>query len=162
MEQSLLVLLFSLSAVIGGGLALLVFSLVVIPRLTRRSAETVAVAEPLDSGMYVSEPPDSVIIAQDYEHEAQPERAIATIEPLHAICPPPTPPQADDSDSFSSIFGRPQPDEDRLARRLDRLANTRATTPLPMPVAPPGVEPIPELEPTELFTRRPDWASDWP
>ena len=41
--------------------------------------------------------------------------------------------------------------------------HTRAmdSLPLPMPVAPQGVEPIPELEPTEIMIHRPDWDDSW-
>lgn len=53
-----------------------------------------------------------------------------------------------------------------LQERLDELNASRhevqtTSRPLPMPLPPPGLEPLPELEPTEIMIERPDWAREW-
>lgn len=130
------------------------------------------IVEPESTDEVSDELPGSIIIANDYEREAN---------PVH------TSPEFID-DSFVDLFEEvpivssaslswhdKQERRSRMANRLDRLAappsepsrpsdhrTTRPNRPLPMPVAPAGVEPIPELEPTELIIDRPEWATEWP
>ena len=121
---------------------------------------------------------DNIIIEPNYEREAKPMRQVMYETPIER---PAVPKGAliieADDDSFEELFKsapafpalsalprRGQSERDRrLSKRLDALTTERQPVkPLPMPIAPPNLEPIPELEPTELMIRRPDWAQDWP
>lgn len=167
--EMIIVLALSLTAVVVGSFALLLVALVVLPRIAR-SPRSLPSATPVPA---VST--DSVIIADDYEREAHPERmpVMQTPPAMPAIVKPELV-ELGDNDSFEYLFGRtpshslpavpdrgPRKIDERLSRRLDNLMGTRPMAQLPIPVAPAGVEPIPELEPTEIMLNRPAWATEW-
>ena len=154
MELYLVAAAFSLVLVLGGCFVLLVAALLIVPRLGRKNRK----GAPVDSVLLVEEPRDSVIIDHDYEKEAHPERMPVYDTPVALPALGAEPElieivELGDDDSFELLF-----DETPPSTRVSNLDfSTRAVTPLPMPIAPAGVEPIPELEPTEIITQPPYW-----
>lgn len=204
MDTTLIAAAFSMTTVLGGSLVLLVFALVVIRPATARRARVAAPAanvalptetpgpfdtfepfdtldpldtfQPIDSEVLVGDPPDTVLIEEQYEIEAQPERRRVVDTPAAMPAVRVGSSVLVSADSFEGFFDLPQAlppvrsrprteaaqCDGRLSKRLERLTRSRPVATLPMPVAPAGVEPIPELEPTEIMSHRPEWAADWP
>lgn len=130
-----IIAIFSLASVVLGGIVILALGFALARSGSKKRPPVVSAVEPRAQveAAPLPTPMESVLIDDDYEREAVSRRSVA-------VAP---------TASMPSI----------LVERLEELAVNR---PLPIPVAPPGVEPIPELEPTEIMRERPPWATgDW-